>query len=178
MSANPNLDHPMQLLHDKHRGLLPSVETLQEVADAVGAIPIAALRQRVSDIHAFLSQRLIPHAQAEEQVVYPLVARTLGTVDATSLMGRDHIEIRRLTDELARIQANLSGARLKPADARALRRILYGLSAVLRVHLEEEETYLALLDTRLSPEEARSMLESIEDAERKAQPQAGKTENG
>jgi hypothetical protein len=72
----------------------------------------------------------------------------------------------RLTEELG---SQLGGANLANAQAKALRRILYGLSALVRVHFaKEEEIYLPILDARLTTEEARRMFETMERAAQEA----------
>ena len=53
--------------------------------------------------------------------------------------------------------------------AKALRRVLYGLYALVKVHFaKEEEVYLSILDARLTPEEAHRMFEAMEEAARGA----------
>jgi iron-sulfur cluster repair protein YtfE (RIC family) len=162
--------HP---LRGRHRELRPHLENLLEFADAVGDIPLAELRRRLDEVYTFLSGALIPHAYAENQVIFPLVAKILGSLEPTSLLDRDHAEIRSLTEELARIRQKLSGPRMRSVDAKELRRTLYGLSVLLRVHLEQEGIYLALLEANLAPEELRGAFDALADAESKAQMQAG-----
>jgi iron-sulfur cluster repair protein YtfE (RIC family) len=48
-------------------------------------------------------------------------------------------------------------------EHRELRRILYGLYALVKLHFaKEEEIYLPLLDRRLSSEEGRDLFEAME----------------
>jgi iron-sulfur cluster repair protein YtfE (RIC family) len=48
-------------------------------------------------------------------------------------------------------------------EYRELRRILYGLYALVKLHFaKEEEIYLPLLDRRLSSEEGRDLFEAME----------------
>lgn len=158
--------HP---LHGRHRELRRSVERLQELADAVGTIPVETFRQRLDDLLLFLTRKLLPHADAENQVIFPLVAATLGSVEATAVLDRDHTEIRRLTDELSGVRARLSEGRLRSSHAKALRRVLYGLAIMTRLHLEHEEIYLALLEAHLTPSELRGALDALVDAEYRAE---------
>lgn len=156
-----------QPLREEHKALLPHVEALREAADAVGEQSVAVLRGRLDAVYDFLAHHLIPHAEAEDRALYPVVAGILGAREATATMSRDHVEVSRLTQELAALEAKLSGAGdlVSPELARGLRRVLYGLYAVVRLHFaKEEEVYLPLLDTRLSPEEARHMFEAMERA--------------
>ena len=54
--------------------------------------------------------------------------------------------------------------RLGPAEAIGLRRALYRLHAMLRVHLAEEELYLRVLERNLSDDEIDLLARSIEHA--------------
>ncbi len=77
-------------------------------------------------------------------------------------MSRDHQEIERLTQELGALRSQLAGASVDEAEVLALRRILYGLYALITVHFaKEEDLYLPLLDTRLTAQEARQMFEEM-----------------
>lgn len=89
-----------QPLRDEHKELLPHVELLRTVADAIGAAPFASLRRSIDEAYAFLTHRLLPHAQAEERALYPVVGRLMGAPEATATMSRDHVEIGRLIEEL------------------------------------------------------------------------------
>lgn len=158
-----------QPLREEHRELLPHITQIQEIADAIGVVPIASLRQRIDDISAFLTHQLLPHAQAEERVLYPVVGRLMGAPEATATMSRDHVEITRLTEQLGELRSQLGNEPLEESQERVLRRVLYGLSALVAVHFaKEEEVYLPLLDTRLSPEEAKSLFVTMEMAAHEA----------
>lgn len=50
-------------------------------------------------------------------------------------------------------------------QTKALRRVLYGLYALVKVHFaKEEEVYLPILDARLTPETAHEMFAAMESA--------------
>lgn len=169
MTTNQHLDLFRQSVRAEHATLRRYVDTLCDVADAVGDIPLPALRHRLREVHTFLAHHLIPHAEAEDRVIYPLVATMLGTLEGISAMNRDHVEINRFAVELAALEQVVSGSRLRSADAKALRRVLYGLAALLRLHLEEEDVYLGLLGAHLAPDAAQSALAALQDATRNAQ---------
>ena len=88
---------------------------------------------------------------------------------ATATMSRDHVEIGQLTEELASLKMQLSEKTISESQEKALRRVLYGLYAIVKLHLaKEEEIYLPLLDARLTPDEARDMFEAMETAAKEA----------
>ena len=151
-----------QAIRDEHRELRARIELLPTVADSIGAAPTEALREGVGQAYIFLVHQLIPHAQAEEQVLYPTVARLLRALEATETMSRDHLEVIRLTEELEALRLHLFYAPLSESDEQALRRVLYGLYAIIKLHLaKEEEIYLPLLEARLPAEEVDRLVEAM-----------------
>ena len=158
-----------QPLHNEHKELFPSVDRIRQVAERIGEAPIAEIRQGVEEVYDFLAYHLKPHAEAEEAALYPVVQNVLGSPDATRTMSRDHVEVGRYIEELAALKNGLTDQALTSAQATALRRVLFGVYALLKVHFaKEEEVYLPILDQRLTPESAQEMFEAMEDAARKA----------
>ena len=150
-------------LRDEHRELLPHIERLRTAADAVGRLDEKALAVELEDAHSFLTHHLIPHALAEDEVLYPEIARLMGAPRATATMARDHVEVVRLVDELAGLRAPRSGGEAE--RERDLRRVLYGLYALVKTHFaKEEEIYLPLMDERLTLAEAATLFARMERA--------------
>ena len=57
-----------------------------------------------------------------------------------------------------------AGGTLGQADEMGLRRVLYRIYAILKVHLAEEELYLRVLDRNLSSEEKDVLAQGIDHA--------------
>jgi iron-sulfur cluster repair protein YtfE (RIC family) len=151
-----------QPLRDEHKELIPHIEQLRAVADAVGSVSAESLVQSLNEVYEFLAHHLLVHAAAEERVLYPAVGRLMGAEEATRTMSRDHVGISRLIDELATLRSQLSPSGI---DEKNARRILYGLYAIITLHFaKEEEIYLPILDSRLTTEEARALFASLEQA--------------
>ncbi len=110
---------------------------------------------------AYVHQR-----EAEDRVLYPVVGKVIGTPEVTATMSRDHVdEVSRLTEELAVLRGHRVGATLGADQAKALRRVLYGRYAMIKVHFaKEEEGYLPILEARLTPHEAHTMFAMIDAA--------------
>jgi iron-sulfur cluster repair protein YtfE (RIC family) len=145
-------------LHDEHLGLLPHVEQLRTAAEAVDDLPPLRLAALLDEALRFLRDDLVPHATAEDDELYPVVEEVMEAPGATATMRRDHVEIARLVDELGALTARLH-ATPSVTDPHGLRRVLYGLYAVIRLHLaKEEELYLPLLDAGLSAQRAERVL--------------------
>lgn len=151
-------------LREEHRDLLPHIEELRSIADSVGGVPADTLREEVETAYTFLIEHLIPHATAEDRVLYPVVARVMGAPEATATMSRDHVAVGSLTSELGNLRLQLS-ADASPELLKGLRRVLYGLYALVSTHFaKEEEIYLPLLDARMTAEEARDVFERMENS--------------
>lgn len=150
-------------LRDDHRRQVARIEHLRILADSIGVTPVASLREALGHTCLFLLHQVLPHAQAEEQVMYPTVGRLLGVVEATETMSRDHLEILHLTEEVETHWLHLFYAPMSTSDEQVLRRVLYGLYAIIKLHLaKEEEIYLPLLKARLSTEEGACLVEAME----------------
>jgi iron-sulfur cluster repair protein YtfE (RIC family) len=158
-----------QPLHDEHKELLPHVERIREVAERVCDGPISEIRSGVDESYDFLAHHLIAHAQAEDEALYPVVQKVLGSPLATKTMSRDHVEIIRYIVELATLKTGLNVKVLTVPQAQSLQRVLYGLYALLKLHFaKEEEVYLPILDRELTLDSAREMFDNMEAAAQRA----------
>jgi hypothetical protein len=138
-----------------HLALLPVIDRVRQVADRLDAVPPAVVSRELAELRRLLEERLLPHEAADDAALYPLVAKVIGGADPTGPMGREHVEIRRLAGMLGRLVEELPESGPSPADLRDLRRVLYGLHAVLRLHFaQEDESYLSLFEPA-APEAGR-----------------------
>jgi iron-sulfur cluster repair protein YtfE (RIC family) len=158
-----------QPLRDEHKELYPQIESIRLAGDVVNDSLTSQAHDKIEQAYSFLTRQLVAHAQAEEAVLYPMVQKVMGSDLSTATMVRDHVEIARLTDELGSLRVHQSQLTITSIQAAALRRVLYGLYAVIKLHLaKEEEIYLPLLDSKLTAEAAKSMFEAMEAAYDKA----------
>lgn len=154
-----------QPLRDEHKELFPHVDQIRQVADLIDEAPLAELRSGVEEVYDFLAHHLKPHAEAEEAALYPVVQKVLGSPDTTRTMSRDHIEVGCYIQDLDALREKLSTDALTPTHVKSLRRVLYGVYALVKLHFaKEEEVYLPILDQRLTPESAHEMFEAMEAA--------------
>jgi iron-sulfur cluster repair protein YtfE (RIC family) len=156
-------------LREEHKELLPHIETLREAGDAVTGVDGASLKEKVDQAYLFLTEHLIPHATAEDKALYPVVQGVMGSEAATRTMSRDHVEVGRLTEELGLLR-HAAGSRVADEDTKNnLRRVLYGLYTLVKVHFaKEEEIYLPLLDEKLDEPAAQAMFKAMEEAAKTA----------
>ncbi len=116
-------------------------------ADETGALA----RLRAAD--DLLESTILPHEHAEEALLYPALAKPLGSKEATVTMSRMHVEIDRLARRVHahRLRADRYG-HITSDQRRDVIATLYGLHALLRLHFsQEEQSYFALA----SPEPSR-----------------------
>jgi hypothetical protein len=123
----------------QHESLSPLVERVAAVADALstGHPELADARALVADLEA----DLLPHERADEDRLVPIVARALGSGEAVAALSRTHAEIEHQVGRLRRLVDSLGDGAdaVGPEDVVELRRLLYGLYAVLRLHNAQED---------------------------------------
>lgn len=154
-----------QPLRDEHKELFPHIESLKLAGLSVHGTLSQASLDLINESYEFLTDHLLPHAQAEEAGLYPAVQKVMGTPYGTATMSRDHVEVEQLTRELGALRDRVSATEIGARQANELKRLLYGLYTLVKVHFaKEEEVYLPLLDANLTPEDARALFEVMEKA--------------
>ena len=129
----------------EHRALRPELDQLRTAADDLGSAPLDEAMAEVRRVHRFLAEDLLPHEEAEDRALYPAVAEVLGGTDPTGSMSRTHVEIGHHIRRLGRLLDQIPASGPDEEDLMELRRLLYGLHAILRLHFaQEDEGYLSL----------------------------------
>ncbi len=137
-------------LRAEHDAVLPDVEQIRTVADEITdeAPDLRPVREFVDR----LESTLVPHERAEEELLVPLVGRALGGHDVTAALSRTHAEIEHQVALLRRVVDGVPDPPAR-ADRVELRRLLYGLYAVVRLHnAQEEEGAFTLVPDSPRPE--------------------------
>ena len=126
----------------EHREFAPELQRIRTVADRLGTLSSEETRRELHEVRVFLLERLPTHEEEEEAVVYPVVARLMGGEDPMGSMARAHLEISHLGRVFEQLLADLPEDGPDTEDLMDLRRVLYGLHAILRLHFaQEEEAY-------------------------------------
>jgi hemerythrin-like domain-containing protein len=158
-----------QPLRDEHKELYRQVENLRLAGDVVNESLTSLAHEKIEQAFNFLTTQLIPHAQAEEKALYPMVQKVMGASQGTATMTRDHVEVERLTQELGTLRVHKTQLSITFEQVSALRRVLYGLYTLVKLHFaKEEEIYLPLLDSKLTKGEAQEMFEAMKAAANEA----------
>jgi len=148
--------------HDHHQRIMRHVDRLPAMGDLIGSAPAAELRPQVDDAATFLTGVLIPHMEAAERTLYPELERLLQNRHSMIPMRREHAAIRQLVADFVRIQGGLDQGHLSTGDAVALRRVVFRLYALMKIHLAEEELYVGTLDHGVSAEAAEALAAAME----------------
>ena len=134
-------------LRAEHAELRPLIASVQRTADLLDHPSDRSVRDRLERLADELEERLLRHEQHEETTVYPALAGVLGDGDPMAVLSGSHREIFHLVRLLRRQAGSLDGERIDADDLRDIRRVLYGLHAILVLHMDqEEEIYDTIVD--------------------------------
>ncbi|HJQ72402.1 MAG TPA: heavy metal translocating P-type ATPase, partial [Actinomycetota bacterium] len=131
----------------EHREFAPELARVRSVADRLGELAPGDVRRELEAVRRFVVERLPQHEEEEEAAVYPVVARLLGGEDPMSSMARAHLEISHLARVFRQLLDELPEDGPTPDDLVDLRRVLYGLYAILRLHFAQEDEAYAWLSS-------------------------------
>jgi heavy metal translocating P-type ATPase len=141
MAAGPG-SHVGDQFRAEHREFAPELARVRSVADRLDTLSPPEARAELEKIRWFLLERLPKHEREEESAVYPVIAKLMGGEDPMASMERAHMEIEHLARVFGHLLSYLPDEGPTPDDLVDLRRVLYGLHAILRLHfLQEEEAY-------------------------------------
>lgn len=144
---------PTEPFRREHEELLSHIEHIGQAAREVPQLSEDERTALVGRILEFLRGTLVPHAKAEEAVLYPEWAKLVGFEGAAVPMIHDHEAIVARIERLEKIDTT---------DVDTLQELLYGLYALISVHFrKEEDIQLAAFDAA-PPELTRSVLERME----------------
>lgn len=124
---------------EAHAGLSNELERLRRLAERYPELGEAQRRSQHEQIVAFLHDKVEPHTKLDERLLYPEVAERLGDALVATSMNYDHVAIRHWIAELATAD---------PLDVAHMQQLLYGLEAIIRVHIwKEEELFVKPLES-------------------------------
>jgi iron-sulfur cluster repair protein YtfE (RIC family) len=146
---------PTEPFRREHAELKSHIEHIGLVACALPRLSTGEREVVIARVLGFLHGTLVPHARAEEEVLYPEWARLLGFEDAAAPMVHDHQAIVARIDRLERTDVD---------DVDTLQELLYGLYALIGVHFSKEEDIQLPAFDAAPPELTESVLERMEAA--------------
>jgi hypothetical protein len=150
--------------HEHHALIEPHVDRLPELAEMIGRVTPAEFSATFQEECSFIVGRLVPHMEAIETSLYGRLEEVMDRRHSMAPMRQEHERLRALFASLCEYSELVADERLSEADEVGLRRVLYRLYAMLKVHLAEEELYLGVLDRNLSVEEKDLLAQGIDHA--------------
>lgn len=144
---------PTEPFRREHEQLLSHIEHVGQAAREMPRLSEDERSALVLRILDFLQGTLVPHAQAEEAVLYPEWAKLVGFEDAAAPMVHDH---RAIVERIERL------AETDTAEIDTLQELLYGLYALISVHFRKEEDIQLSAFDAAPPELTRLVLEQME----------------
>jgi iron-sulfur cluster repair protein YtfE (RIC family) len=144
---------PTEPFRREHEELHEHIEHLGRAGRDVARLDRAQRQALVGRIVDFLRGTLVPHARAEEEVLYPEWAKLVGFDDAAVPMVHDHEAI------VARVE-RLEATDVEDVDT--LQELLYGLHALISVHFDKEEDIQLPAFDAAPPDVVRRVLERME----------------
>jgi heavy metal translocating P-type ATPase len=135
---------PPDMLSD-HSHLGAGVDDVVIVAEQLDRLEPHVAVVRLRKVRDFLVDDLLPHELEEEAAIYPTLQAVFVDEDPTLPLVRTHRELARRIRLLDRLVTDLGDEGPEPDEVLDLQRSLFGLHAVLELHLSlEDELYAHL----------------------------------
>lgn len=143
------MSEPTQTLRERSSELYHQVESVRALADSVGTAPTADIRGGLDRLDSLVSTQLLTHISSLRQA--------LGDPDGSPL-AMDLDQLGTLADEVSWLRKKLGNKEMTAGNANAVRRVLYGLYALLKLHFAKEDAiYLPLVEAAAeTADEARA----------------------
>lgn len=149
---------------EHHARLLPHVDRLLTLAEMLGHVECSAMHALFEQEYRFVVGQLVPHMETIEQALYGRLEELLDGRHSMAPMREEHASLKKLVEELGHYRAHADDCTWSALEGMALRRALYRLHSLLKVHLAEEELYLDVLDRNLSDAEKDRLGRSLDHA--------------
>jgi len=143
-----------RVAHEHHERLLQRVDQMPDIGEVILTGDAVAVRRAAQETSEFLTGTLVPHVDAAERSLYPELERMLQNRHSMAPMRREHTDMRRLVGDFARLTQKLDAGAIAIGKRLSLRRVLFQLYALLKIHLAEEEAYLKIVDHGVSADVA------------------------
>jgi hemerythrin-like domain-containing protein len=143
--------HPslISLSQDHHHGLVLALRCRKQALGQIKPMGVEGLRERAKEFMVFYGAHLVPHFQAEEKVLFPLLRSAVpGTENMIDELVRDHGRIRQAIPQLE------SGT--------GLAKLIFDLGDLLERHIRKEERELfPLFEQHVESRQAETVGEAI-----------------
>jgi hypothetical protein len=149
---------------EHHARILAHVDRLPALATEIGTVQPAEFAADFDIECEFIATQLVPHIEAIETTLYGELDRLLEHRHSMDPMRDEHARLRKLFEALCHYRRAIERGEFEPEEFVGLRRVLFRLYSLLKVHLAEEEMYLAILERDLSDDEKAVLARGIDHA--------------
>ena len=160
MTATVSIVAPVSAEH--HQRLISHVDRMPRIAQLMDSGTLEEFRAALDDTGDFLAELLVPHMEAAERALFPELERMMQNRHSTVPLRREHEQIRASIDDLARLRGLADLGTLAMNEKVALRRIVFRLYALLKIHMAEELLYAELIEHGASPEAEKALAAAME----------------
>ena len=165
MTPSTSPTSPSTTGHEQRALIRASIDGVPAIADQLERHPLPdSFAPGFEALLSFIEASLLPHIEAVETVVYQRLARLLEDGRPVAPLRREDVELTDLARALAGHRAAVASLSLGVPEAMALRRALYRLYALVKVHLAEEEMYLRVLAGPATTHARRDLARGLEHA--------------
>jgi hypothetical protein len=151
-----------QVTHEHHERILHHVDRMPALADRLLTAPAADVRPDLAELSTFFTGSLLPHIDASERTLYPELERMFQNRHSMAPMRREHDEVRELIATYARLAGEFQTQPMTLGRSLAIRRVMFQLYAVIKIHLAEEEAYLRIVDRGVTGDVADLLAAAME----------------
>jgi iron-sulfur cluster repair protein YtfE (RIC family) len=154
-----------QVSHDQRERLLRHIDRMPDVADNLLTGDPATVVPSLREMLAFLTGTLVPHMDAAQDTIYPELERMFQNRHSMAPMRREHAEIRRQVDVLARLVDDLDARGVTLGRKLVLRRVLFQLYALLKIHVAEEDAFMRIIERGVTDDVAELLAAALDYAD-------------
>jgi len=150
--------------HEHHERIMEHVDRLPALANEITTVDIDTFARDFEVECQFISTQLVPHIEAIETTLYGELDRLMEHRHSMDPMREEHARLRGLFEALCHYRQAIERGQFEGEEAIGLRRVLFRLYSLLKVHLAEEELYLGVIDRDLSDSEKDVLARGIDHA--------------
>jgi iron-sulfur cluster repair protein YtfE (RIC family) len=158
----PTLTHSAPVAQQHHERLRQHVDRMPATADLLDGGSVEELRTQLDAMCDFMTGLLVPHMDAAERALYPELERMMQNRHSMTPTRREHAQIRAGIDQLIALRDRVRPPRLSLNDQVALRRTIFQLYGLLKVHLAEEMLYADIVEKGASVEAEEALATAME----------------
>lgn len=160
----PNRGKPTERIRRHHAELLEKLTEMRRALDALSHGQTEKTTSALQESVRFLNEELKPHAQWEEESLYPVIAELIRVYGRpTATMEVEHAILLHMFRDYGEAVGTLAAAEEagQPVNdaAEAVKRLGWQVESLLLAHFdEEEEVYLELADRHMSRADVDALL--------------------